>query len=144
MISSVLYVSQSLLASPGLAEQLREIELAAIARNGDLNITGVLIAAPRYFGQFIEGDPDDVMALMDIIYADPRHRDVRVCCTTPLEHRMFAGWRMACFGPSYFVDRFVQPLLEKHHGQNLPPEAAGQLIAFMRKLVDDTPKPSFV
>lgn len=51
---------------------------------------------------------------MKSIRADNRHTQLIETRLSPSEKPRFPAWRMACFGPSSFMSRHLQPLLERH------------------------------
>lgn len=70
---------------------------AANARNG---ITGVLVIAGTCFMQVVEGPESALMALVDRLQRDPRHRNIGIIVDEPIWVRSFAEWNMG----SFFMD----------------------------------------
>lgn len=68
----------------------------AAVRNARLGVTGYLHyhAERRTFFQYIEGERETVLALMDEIAADPRHRLVNRLDLGERGVRLFPGWSM--------------------------------------------------
>lgn len=62
--------------------------------NANTDITGVLFFHEGRFLQIIEGEEDQLHALMDTISADPRHKDVRILIDSEEPVRSFASWKM--------------------------------------------------
>lgn len=62
--------------------------------NANTDITGVLFFHEGRFLQIIEGEEDQLHALMDTISADPRHKDVRILIDSEEPVRSFASWQM--------------------------------------------------
>lgn len=141
MIGSLLYVSRRLTVDSADESELQAIELISLTRNSTLNLTGVLIATPDHFAQFLEGDTAAIETVMTSVRADPRHTEVVVANMSPLGRRLFPAWRMACFGPGNFMSRHVSPMIDRHPEQ-LSPAEAGSLISLMTKLVDDSAPPA--
>ena len=136
MPSSILYVSRSSLSPDEESEQLAAIRLVSQRRNAALDVTGVLVATPCYFAQFLEGEAASLDSLMGRIRADRRHSDIFIADTLPFGFTVFPGWRMACFPSGSFTSRHVQPLLEHRHGVISPIEAS-RLVQFLRRIVPD-------
>eukprot|EP01035_Chromulina_nebulosa_P009301 gene9301-12562_t len=123
MIDSLLYVSRR---SPTEALDdtvLEAIELIALSRNSELDLTGVLIATPSHFAQFLEGGRAALDAVMTSIRADARHTEVMVADAPVAGRRLFPAWRMACFGPGNFMSRHVAPMFDRHPTPLSPNEA---------------------
>ena len=69
-------------------------------RNRARGITGVLILVDGVFFQILEGEKDNVLALMETIKRDPRHSGVKVYHEGETDERAFASWSMAYLSPS--------------------------------------------
>lgn len=103
------------LERPGLlASDLNDIIGAAQRRNGELDVTGLLLrghmevipSAPGEFVQWLEGPEESLDALFRLIDADPRHTEVEVLARGPLADvvgashvavgpgRLFPSWSM--------------------------------------------------
>ena len=64
-------------------------------RNPLLGITGLLVIGSGIFFQWIEGPRAEVLGLMDLIKADPRHETVVVLSTSEeVRERIFPNWDM--------------------------------------------------
>jgi hypothetical protein len=78
------------------------------ARNGSLDVTGLLLFAQGSFLQVLEG-PD---AAVDEVYAsierDERHAGVRLLCREPIGERRFPDWTMGFETPD--EDRLAHEL----------------------------------
>ena len=68
--------------------------LAALGRNQELDITGLLLHREGSFFQVLEGEEDAVRQVFDKIQRDPRHERIKVLFEGPIEAREFADWRM--------------------------------------------------
>ena len=91
----IVYDSVSLL--PFGVAGLRELNrMVAVARecNARDAITGALRSDGTRFLQVLEGDARAVLATMERIQADPRHRGIRILEAAPLARRRFADWSM--------------------------------------------------
>jgi hypothetical protein len=64
-------------------------------RNAASGITGVLMYYDGVFLQIIEGDDDNVDALLERLRRDRRHRDLRVMLDESCAVRHFPDWAMA-------------------------------------------------
>ena len=84
------------LASEGVDEHtVARIVEKAHAANPGLGITGMLVFGGGVFFQWIEGPRDHVVALMDRIRADPRHRQVVTLSeSNEVRERLFPDWDM--------------------------------------------------
>lgn len=78
-------------------EDLRAILDTAQDFNRRRDITGCLIYDQGHFAQVLEGGQQELDALMQRIIRDPRHRNVRIVWSGPVERRMFEQWSMAAF-----------------------------------------------
>lgn len=89
---SVSYVSTAVDAFDDAA--LAELLAQSRASNHDHDLTGMLLYRRGRFFQVLEGPQDAVDELMTKIRRDPRHTDVRVLLTEPLDERRFSEWTM--------------------------------------------------
>ncbi|MCC5886593.1 MAG: BLUF domain-containing protein [Gammaproteobacteria bacterium] len=89
------YISEA--RSPVNQMDLRAILETAQAFNRSRDITGCLIYEQGHFAQVLEGGAKELEALMQRIVQDPRHRQVRIVWSGPVERRMFEQWSMAAF-----------------------------------------------
>jgi hypothetical protein len=138
MPCALLYVSRSLLPASLDNEQLIDIQAVSLARNSQLDLTGVLIATPVFFTQYLEGAAPALAAVMGSIRADPRHTEIAEMQPAPRAAARFPAWRMACFPPGSFTSRHLEPILARHHGA-LAPADADALLAFMTDLTTGFP-----
>jgi phytoene dehydrogenase-like protein len=135
MLTSLLYVSRSMLDLPRQAAEVDAIVAASLPRNQRLDVTGALVFTERHFAQYFEGPRASIDELMASIRRDPRHCEVQVVLDREVPARRFGAWAMAYAGPSTFVAGNVLPLTDM-----LPPaqqlKAAERLIELMRQFVD--------
>ncbi|QZH74182.1 MAG: BLUF domain-containing protein [Erythrobacter sp.] len=82
------------LLRPGVLDDIRAV---SIARNSQLDVTGLLIVTVLYFAQVLEGPEDAVDEVMRSIAADPRHHEIVVVRRNVLKRLQFPLWRMARF-----------------------------------------------
>jgi hypothetical protein len=88
-------------ATPDLSTaDLEEMLAESRKRNRAHGITGVLVFVDGAFLQILEGEKDDVLALMGRIERDPRHRGIKVFHEEETDERAFASWNMAYLSPS--------------------------------------------
>ena len=109
-VTSLLYVSESVLRMPDERHELTDIVNVACARNAKLDVTGALVFTGERFAQILEGSSGAVDELMTSICRDPRHKDVNVVQVIERGARQFPDWSMAYSGPSTYVDRHISPL----------------------------------
>jgi hypothetical protein len=136
MLSSLLYVSRSLIPAVDQDEQLIAIEALSRLRNAELDVTGFLVSTRDYFAQYLEGDADAVSALMQSIEADSRHSEIKVSPWLEFDSRLFPNWRMTCFPTGCFVSRHVEPIIKRCHDE-MNTEAMINLIQFLRETAPD-------
>lgn len=63
-------------------------------KNGDLDVTGLLLYEAGTFLQALEGQADVIEELFDTIRKDPRHTDCHVLLREPISERAFPDWFM--------------------------------------------------
>ncbi len=80
-------------------EQLSDILSVARENNQALDVTGLLIYADGSIMQAIEGPPDTIGKLAEIIEADKRHTQFRILIDLEAQERAFPEWRMAFAHP---------------------------------------------
>ncbi len=101
---SILYTSKS---SVGVfdSEIFKIIEKAQV-KNAELGLTGMLLYIEDAFLQVIEGEEENVKALIDVIRHDPRHYHFSVILQGKIEQRNFEKWRMGLkiFTPQDLMD----------------------------------------
>ena len=85
---------------------LASILFVAQRRNVADELTGALAYGDGHFIQVLEGPEDVVIATMDRICADRRHRGLEIIGPTPITHRMFPDWCMALLS----VEPALQPV----------------------------------
>lgn len=75
----------------GLAEVLE----GARRNNARNSVTGLLLYSAGYFFQVLEGEPELLRKLFEVISADTRHCNVTMIIQEPISRRMFGEWSMA-------------------------------------------------
>ena len=91
-LGSVVYSSRAL--CPERSPQMEAIRQAAVVRNRRLGVTGFLHREEDLFFQALEGQPDSLREILDLLRSDPRHEGLRILGVAPLAERRFAGWAM--------------------------------------------------
>lgn len=92
-------------------DDLRAIAASAQRKNRMAGLTGLLLYVGGDFLQIIEGPPDAVESLFELIEEDDRNQHVTRLSTERILRRAFADWSMGCFeigleqleGDSFFV-----------------------------------------
>jgi hypothetical protein len=136
-VTSLLYVSNSLLRMPDEEHELRHIVAVARERNGRLGVTGALVFTGHHFAQVLEGSAAAVDELMTSICRDRRHSGIDIVEVIELPARRFAAWSLAYSGPSTYVDRHITPLFKKLSDRQSGIAGAEQLLALMQALVSE-------
>jgi len=91
----VVYVSQATQhLKISQAEWVAHILAKARAFNEPLQVTGALLACDGWFIQVLEGQRINVDIVLQRIYADPNHKNIRRLWSGPIECRQFAEWAM--------------------------------------------------
>lgn len=92
-LERVVYRSDAVARSEGPVD-LSAIVTTSVRNNANSRLTGALALHDGIFVQVLEGGPDALSALMDVISADERHRNVRVLARWPIQSQLFLGWAM--------------------------------------------------
>lgn len=106
-LRKLMYISSSQLIVSTAHEAISSIVAQSLANNLRAGLTGALLFSGRYFVQILEGSNDAIDALLEVLRADGRHKDLIVISDRPIKNRKFGKWQMAYVGPSVFVDRQV-------------------------------------
>ncbi|VVS97872.1 putative Sensors of blue-light using FAD [Sphingomonas sp. EC-HK361] len=112
MLCSTMYLSHSRLTLPADAAQVSAIHHLSVARNRDLNLTGLLVVTPRNFAQYLEGEGDAVSAVMTSICRDLRHERVVIVPPPQISYRRFPTWRLTWLGPDRALTDTLQPIFD--------------------------------
>lgn len=120
-LKRLLYVSESRLPADrdGFRASIAQIMAQSQAHNSVDSITGVLAHERGHFIQLVEGRSGRVDALLDRLFADPRHRHLTVRLDEAADERLFPRWSMA------LVDMTQAPLPEHEPGrfERMTPDA---------------------
>lgn len=109
MISTLLYVSRSTLLLPA-DRQIENIVDVSRQRNALAGITGALLYSEVHFAQYVEGPEEAVNALLCRLARDDRHINMTVVQRSAAKRRLFPDWTLAYSGPSFLVEKQVEPL----------------------------------
>jgi hypothetical protein len=91
----LVYVSR---ATPGLtAADLAAIEASSAGRNRAAGLTGLLLHRDGSFFALLEGPRRRLLARMERIITDPRHRGVDILVETAIPARRFESWSFGRF-----------------------------------------------
>jgi acylphosphatase len=118
---------RSILCPETKSTDIQRIVAAANARNADLGITGVWMLSDGDCLAAIEGPPLAVREIMDTIWDDPRHTNVKLVAMEQSEDRLFDGWALR-FLPEQEIA--ADPGLQNHVGVSWLAEHAGGVDAF--------------
>ncbi len=96
------YASTSLLSGDAntARQHIADILSASRRNNAARDITGALLFSDTNFTQVLEGPRAGAERLYETLHHDPRHKDLLLVLTEPLEARQFPQWSMAYIGPS--------------------------------------------
>ena len=89
----VSYVSR--IGKPMSAEQLLALLTQCRNNNSAQGVTGMLLYGNGTFLQAIEGEEQVIDDLVDNIWADPRHENIKLLSRRPISRREYADWTMA-------------------------------------------------
>ncbi|WP_421763708.1 BLUF domain-containing protein [Ekhidna sp.] len=92
MVFYLIYTSKPRV--PMTPEVVEDITKASIRNNLRDDITGMLLAIEGHYLQFLEGNEKKVLALLEIIKSDVRHKDLIVWVMGFQEKRIFTEWSM--------------------------------------------------
>ncbi len=91
-LRQVIYISQA--TRPLEADEIHALVSKAAANNKKLEITGALLFLEGSFVQVLEGDREALDALLDKLYRDSRHCNIRLLSDIQIESRQFTHWSM--------------------------------------------------
>ena len=126
MLSQYLYIS----TAPTLPREEVDSILATSARNNPARgITGLLLFNDRNFLQLLEGEEGQVNALMETIFADPRHSGVSVLDRRGIAERTCPDWAMKrVLIAESIANR--REMLERDLPEGLDPEVRKMIVNF--------------
>ncbi|WP_339723332.1 BLUF domain-containing protein [uncultured Paraglaciecola sp.] len=88
----LIYVSDK--PSTFTPNDMNDILRSARENNAKYGITGLLVELPEHFIQILEGTQDNVEYIFNLIYEDPRHKNIRVLLTAKTRAREIEAWDM--------------------------------------------------
>ena len=135
-LACLLYVSESLVEQGDLAREAEAIVARSLVYNGQVGITGALIAAARHFAQYIEGRVESIDTLLAMLQADRRHTNLHILLREGCAARRFPDWSMAYAGNAYFVSAHVNRLVQ------LAPHATAAATRGLLDLMNDFTDPA--
>ena len=96
-LRQVVYISQA-------TRDFTEADLDELVKVSDNNnrkhgITGAMLYLENAFIQVIEGEDSDIAQLLKNLYADTRHRDIRIVSDSVVPARNFQNWSMGIIRP---------------------------------------------
>ncbi len=94
-----------------------DIAYHAYRYNQQQGITGILCYGNGEFLQCIEGKKAQILALLQRISQDPRHKQLTILLAQPISHQRFKDWRMRML----FLERWLWSDATKAQAQNLAP-----------------------
>lgn len=133
-LASLLYASRVTIDPDQLALTLADIQTQSVARNTAHDITGLLIATPRYFAQLLEGPSSALDAVLFDILTDRHHADIQVLQRGTITARIGQSWRLIRFNPGSFEERHVTPVIERAH-RDASDENADALMRLVHRLL---------
>ena len=107
----LLYISESRIEPANAQMIVQQIVAKSVSNNATTNLTGALLFTGTHFAQILEGTPHSIDQLLVDLCNDPRHQNFHVADRSAIEARKFPDWAMAYSGPSQFVTRHVERLL---------------------------------
>ncbi len=113
----LVYVSSLTLSSRLQASIFDEVEDHARNYNQQQGITGTLCYGNSHFLQCLEGEKAEVLALQKRIFADKRHKNIKILLLKTIEQRTFYDWRMRLL----FLERWLWSPATKQQATQLSP-----------------------
>lgn len=116
-LMQLVYVSTLTLAGRLNTAIFDEVEGSARAYNQQQGITGILCYGNGQFLQCIEGEKAKLLALQKSIFADKRHKNIKVLLLQAIDERQFLDWRMRLL----FLERWLWSPATKQQATQLAP-----------------------
>jgi hypothetical protein len=103
----------------GSVDQLIDQVVAASRQNNaQRNITGALLQGGDFFLQVLEGRRPDLSDTLARIYADRRHRDLRLVEFRVIEDRKFGSWSTYCLQDNDFIRKMIAEQSKSERGSH--------------------------
>ena len=93
-------------------EELYQLAYEASSKNRLLSVTGFLHYKKDHFLQYLEGEEETLLSLMDTITEDERHTVIRVLQLPEVNRRKFEDWYMRYWTASDFNQIELTDLVE--------------------------------
>ena len=90
----IVYTSEYVITDEEIRDVLKDIRDISKIKNAKQNITGFLFYHSRRFIQLIEGDKDRLEGLMNTLFHDTRHKNIKYLINEPIKERSFSKWNM--------------------------------------------------
>ncbi|WP_201587991.1 BLUF domain-containing protein [Psychrobacter jeotgali] len=113
----MVYVSSLTMTARLNTSMFDEVKVSAREYNQQHNITGVLCYGNGRFLQCIEGEKAQVLTLQQRIFADKRHKDIKILLLQAIDQRDFIDWRMRLL----FLERWLWSPTTKKQVTQLSP-----------------------
>ena len=113
----LVYVSSMTLSSRLKTSVFDEVEAHARNYNEQHGITGTLCYGNGHFLQCLEGEKGEVLSLQKRIFADKRHKNIKVLSLKVISRRSFEDWRMRLL----FLERWLWSPATKKQAAQLSP-----------------------
>ena len=92
-LHAIIYVSSAVHVP--VPDEIERLLQRARERNARAGVTGLLLHDGGHFMQYIEGPPDGLLPIYDIILADPLHHRIHELMSESIGEREFDGCAMA-------------------------------------------------
>lgn len=132
----IAYCSRSHIPACDLERELHAILDVARRKNLRLGVTGALLYNGGGFAQVLEGPLPAIERIFESIQCDPRHGDVMVLDSGPIEVRTFPAWSMAFAGSRQLLD-IADATAAFEDTFALVPHGSPHLLRLLRDLVID-------
>lgn len=134
-LSRLLYVSRNTISGSDdeYRNEINKILTVAQHRNSELGISGLLTFTQGIFAQVLEGDPQRIDELFEIIQMDRRHDDVTILEISNVEQRAFASWSMGFVGDDPGLEELFRGM-RVGDACTLGKQEAARILTFMETL----------
>ena len=121
-----------------IEQVLSDIVATAKENNPKQGITGVLLFDRDRFVQVIEGEKEELDALLTYIKADPRHNEIDVIFDIPTDKQEFSDWNMDAFeiGGESKLDEELLENFRKIYIENFKLSSI-QIVSWIKKLINE-------
>lgn len=121
----------------GIDVNIAQILEVARINNQKNNLVGALYYGNGCFFQCLEGTKQDIDVLYAKLLKDPRHKELKVLLSEPIEKSRFSSWEMK-FAT---IDHEVRAFLREHHIHKFDPyqfdlDTTKQLVDMLQKADD--------